>query len=88
MIEFCFESYFFSLTGTNLSLKVQSRMEAKMRIKNLKSLFDFFEKFGRVLLFLRYPSLSYVSERIRHDCMPGMTKLAKLGLARWIWRDG
>ena len=47
MIIFGFESYFF-LMGTNLSLKVQSRMEDKVRIKNLKSLFAFFEKFGRV----------------------------------------
>ena len=46
MIEFCFESYFF-LTGTNLSLKVQARMEDEVRIKNLKSLLGFFEKFGR-----------------------------------------
>ena len=47
---FGFESYFF-LPGTNLSLKVQARMEDKVRIKNLKSLFAFFEKFGRVVLF-------------------------------------
>ena len=33
--------------GTNLSLKVQTRMEDKVRIKNLKSLFEFFEKFSR-----------------------------------------
>ena len=37
----------FFLPATNLSLKVQARMEDKVRIKNLKSLFDFFEKFGR-----------------------------------------
>ena len=48
MIEFCFESYFF-LLATNLSLKVQARMEDKVRIKNLKSLFAFFEKFSRVI---------------------------------------
>ena len=40
----------FFLTGTNLSLKVQARMKDKVRIKNLKSLFEFFEKFSRVLL--------------------------------------
>ena len=34
--------------GTNLSLKAQARMEDKVRIKNLKSLFVFLEKFGRV----------------------------------------
>ena len=34
--------------GTDLSLKVQARMEDKVRIKNLKSLLVFFEKFGRV----------------------------------------
>ena len=28
-------------------MKVQARMEDKVRIKNLKSLFEFFEKFGR-----------------------------------------
>ena len=28
-------------------MKVQARMEDKVRIKNLKSLFAFFEKFGR-----------------------------------------
>ena len=36
-------------TGTNLSLKVQARMEDKGRIKNLKSLFAFLEKFGRAV---------------------------------------
>ena len=41
-----FGSYFF-LLGTDHSLKVQSRMGDKVRIKNLKSLFDFFEKFSR-----------------------------------------
>ena len=30
-------------------MKVQARMQDKVRIKNLKSLFAFFEKFGRVL---------------------------------------
>ena len=34
-------------TGTKLSLKVQARMEDKGRIKNLKSLLAFFEKFSR-----------------------------------------
>ena len=48
-IEFGFESYFF-LTGTNLLLRVQARMEDKVRIKNLKSLLAFFEKFSRVIL--------------------------------------
>ena len=37
----------FFLTGTNLSLKVQAGMVDKVRIKNLKSLLAFFEKFGR-----------------------------------------
>ena len=37
--------------GTNLSLMVQSRMEDKVRIKNFKSLFEFFEKFGREVGF-------------------------------------
>ena len=46
MIGFCFESWFF-LTGTNILLKVQARMKDKVRIKNLKSLFEFFEKFSR-----------------------------------------
>ena len=45
-LNFVLNPNFFQ-TGTNLSLKVQSRMEDKVRIKNLKSLFDFFEKFGR-----------------------------------------
>ena len=36
----------FFLPGTNLSLKVQARREDKVRIKNLKSLFEFLEKFG------------------------------------------
>ena len=40
----------FFLPGTNLSLKVQARMEDKVRIKNLKSLLAFFEKFGREFL--------------------------------------
>ena len=38
----------FFLPGANLSLKIQARMGDKVRIKNLKSLFEFFEKFGRV----------------------------------------
>ena len=33
--------------GTDHLLKVQARMEDKVRIKNLKSLFAFFEKFSR-----------------------------------------
>ena len=37
----------FFLPGTDHSLKVQSRMEGKVRIKNLKSLLAFFEKFVR-----------------------------------------
>ena len=45
----------FFQTGTNLSLKVQSRMEDKVRNKNLKSLFTFFEKFGRELAL--YPRI-------------------------------
>ena len=39
----------FLLPGTDHSLKVQARMEDKVRIKNLKSLLTFFEKFSRVL---------------------------------------
>ena len=31
-------------------MKVQARMEDKVRIKNLKSLFEFFEKFSWVLV--------------------------------------
>ena len=42
----------FFLPGTNLSLKVQARMEDKVRIKYLKSLLAFFEKFGRATLIL------------------------------------
>ena len=38
----------FFLPGTDHSLKVQSRMEDKVRIKNLKSLLAFLEKFSRV----------------------------------------
>ena len=37
----------FFLPECKLSWKVQARMEDKVRIKNLKSLFAFFEKFGR-----------------------------------------
>ena len=37
----------FFLPGTDHSWKVQARMEDKVRIKNLKSLLAFFEKFGR-----------------------------------------
>ena len=36
----------FFVPATNLPLKVQARMEDKVRIKNLKSLLAFFEKFG------------------------------------------
>ena len=39
----------FFLPGTDHLLKVQARMEDKVRIKNLKSLLEFFEKFSRVL---------------------------------------
>ena len=39
----------FFLPGTNLSLKVQARMEDTVRITNLQSLFAFFEKFSRVV---------------------------------------
>ena len=42
---------------TKLPLKVQARMEDKGRMKNLKSLFAFFEKFGRVES-LAIPSIS------------------------------
>ena len=57
MIEFGFESYFF-LLGTNLSLKVQARMEDKVRIKNLKSLFEVFEKFSRFAAPYTYISVA------------------------------
>ena len=48
-LNFVFNPNFF-LTGTNLSLKVQAKMEDKVRIENLKSLLAFFEKFGREVL--------------------------------------
>ena len=39
----------FFLMGTNLSLKVQARMKDEVRIKNLKSVLAFIEKFGRAV---------------------------------------
>ena len=41
----------FFLPGTDHSLKVQSRMEDKVRNTNLKSLLAFFGKFSRVAHF-------------------------------------
>ena len=49
MLYLCFNPNFF-LPETKLSLKVQARMEDKVKIKNLKSLFAFFEKFGRDIM--------------------------------------
>ena len=43
---FGFEPYFF-LLGTDHLLKVEASMEDKVRIKNHKSVFAFFEKFSR-----------------------------------------
>ena len=45
----------FFLLETKLSLKVQARMEDKVRIKNLKSLLTLFKTFGRVHI----PALVY-----------------------------
>ena len=46
----------FFLPGTDHSLKVQARMEDKVRIKYLKSLFAFFEKFSRASIPFKVPA--------------------------------
>ena len=51
----------FFLPGTNLSLKIQARMEDKVRIKNFKSLLAFFEKFGRATPAV--PLLTLIKQR-------------------------
>ena len=43
----------FFLPGTDRSLKVQSKMEDKVGIKNFKSLVTFFEKFSRDITYYR-----------------------------------
>ena len=54
----------FFLTGTYLSLKVKARMEDKVRIKNLKSLFAIFEKFGRVFCCWKDGRLAKITVRM------------------------
>ena len=72
IIEFCFDSYFF-LTGTNLSLKVQARIEHKVRIKKpYITLSIFWEIWSGRLLLKKFEAIVAVNVNIKfkHEHFP------------------